>query len=268
MSIITISRGSYSRGKEIAEQVAKKLNYTCIGREALLEASEIFNIPEIKLSRAIHDAPSILERFTYGKEKYISYIQAALLNKVKKDNIVYHGLAGHFFLKGISHVLKVRIISDFEDRVANEMMQKNISKEEAYRLVKKDDEERVKWSYSLYGIDTRDSSLYDLVIHIKTITIEDAVDIICDTVRFKHFQTTPKSQRGLNDLALAATVKAALVNLVPNASVLCTDGKVGVSFKSHKEREEPLVHEIKKITKSIEGVQEISIEILPAKPID
>ncbi|MFC1906918.1 AAA family ATPase, partial [Chloroflexota bacterium] len=116
MSIITISRGSYSRGKEIAEKVAEKLGYECIGRDSLIEASKQFNIPEIKLIRAIHGAPSILERFGYGKEKYIAYIQAALLRHVKKDNIVYHGLAGHFLLEGISHVLKVRISSDIEDR--------------------------------------------------------------------------------------------------------------------------------------------------------
>ena len=67
MSIITISRGSYSRGKEVAEKVAAALGYECISRDILLEASDQFNIPEIKLVRAIHDAPSILERFTYGK---------------------------------------------------------------------------------------------------------------------------------------------------------------------------------------------------------
>src|SRR3972149_1794608 len=92
MGCITISRGSYSYGKEIAEKVAARLNYECVGRDALLEASETFNIPEIKLLEAIRDAPSVLGRFTYGKERYISYIQAALLNKMKKDNIVYQAV--------------------------------------------------------------------------------------------------------------------------------------------------------------------------------
>ena len=36
MAVITISRGSYSRGKEIAEKVAAKLGYTCISRDLLL----------------------------------------------------------------------------------------------------------------------------------------------------------------------------------------------------------------------------------------
>ena len=102
MSIITISRGSYSKGKEVAEEVAQTLGYECVSREILLEASEHFNIPEIKLVRALHDAPSILERFTYGKERYIAYITAAFLEHVHQDNVVYHGLAGQFFLKGVS----------------------------------------------------------------------------------------------------------------------------------------------------------------------
>jgi cytidylate kinase len=266
MSIITISRGSYSHGKEIAEQVAAKLNYACIGREALLDASEKFNIPEIKLFKAIHDAPSILERFTYGKEKYVSYIQAALLEKAQKDNIVYHGMAGHFFLKGIAHVLKIRIISDFEDRVTHEMERMNISREDAYRQLKKDDEERMKWSSFLYGIDTRDSSLYDLVIHIKALTIRDAVDIICDIARRKQFQTTPDSQKAINDLVIAASVKAALVFLIPDVNVQCADGKVIVFFKSRKDHEENLIAKIHEIAWPIKEINEISVEIEPVRP--
>ena len=60
MSIITISRGSYSRGKEVAETLARELGYECVSREIILEASEQFNIPEIQLVHAIEDAPSIL----------------------------------------------------------------------------------------------------------------------------------------------------------------------------------------------------------------
>ena len=114
MSIITISRGSYTRGKEVAEKLARALGYQCLSRDILLEASERYNIPEIKLIRAIHDAPSIFERFTYSKGHYVAYIRAALLQQVQKDNVVYHGLAGHFLLGGIPHVIKVRIIADLE----------------------------------------------------------------------------------------------------------------------------------------------------------
>ena len=163
MSIITISRGSYSRGKEIAEIVSQRLGYKCISRDILLDTSAKYKIPEMKLIRAIHDAPSILDRFVYSKDKYINFIQSTLLNFLKEDNIVYHGLAGQFFVKDIPHVLRVRIISDMEDRIKCEMERENISHDEAKNILKKDDEQRRKWSMSLYGIDTADSSLYDQI---------------------------------------------------------------------------------------------------------
>ena len=43
MGVIKISRGSYSKGKEIAEKLAQYLGYECISREILLETSDHFN---------------------------------------------------------------------------------------------------------------------------------------------------------------------------------------------------------------------------------
>ena len=93
-----------------------------------------------------------------------------MLERFQKDNLVYHGLGGHFFVKDISHVLKVRIIADMEDRVKLEMEREGISKREALSILKNDDKERRKWCKYIYGIDKWDPILYDLVIHIKRIT--------------------------------------------------------------------------------------------------
>ena len=146
MPIITISRGSYSYGKAIAEKVAEKLNYECIARDVLLEASKEFNLPEIKLLRAVKDAPSILDRFVYGKEKYIAYIQASLLKHLKKDNVVYHGLAGQFFVKDIPHVLRVRINADIKERVKLVTEREGVTEKKALRLITNLDAQRKKWS--------------------------------------------------------------------------------------------------------------------------
>ncbi|UCC60029.1 MAG: cytidylate kinase family protein [Dehalococcoidia bacterium] len=260
MAIITISRGSYSRGKEVAEKVAQRLGYECISRETILEASQLSHIPEIKLIRAIHDAPSILDRFTYHKEQYITYIQDALLRHVRKDNVVYHGLAGHFLLTGISHVLKVRIISDMDDRVKLEMEREGISKKEAMKVLSKDDEQRRKWSKYLYGIDTKDPSLYDLVIHVKKMTVDDAVDTICHAAGLKSFTTTPESQKAMDDLHLACEVKAQIIHLKPDMKVQADDGKILVEAKVHHSKEQDLVTKIREIAENIPGVKEVHVQ--------
>ena len=46
MAVITISRGSFSYGQEIAEKTAKMLGYECVSREILLEAAHLFNVSE------------------------------------------------------------------------------------------------------------------------------------------------------------------------------------------------------------------------------
>lgn len=274
MSIITISRGSYSRGKDVAEKVAQALGYECVSRDVLIEVSEQFNIPEIKLVRAIHDAPSLLDRFGHGKERYVAYIRAALLKHVQKDNVVYHGLAGHFFLMGIPHVLKVRIIADIEDRIKEEVKRENISAETARFILKKDDEERRKWGLKLYGIDTSDPSLYDMVLHIKTLKVEDAVKILVDTVRLPSFETTPGSQQILDDLLLAAQVQASLVQEYPTSRVTCRDGHVFVNVVAPVELAAPLSAEQKTIARikmqamKIPGVKAVTANVIPSISAD
>jgi len=170
MSIITISRGSYSYGRETAEKVAQRLGYDCISRDILIEASKDFNIPEIKLFHAIHDAPSIFDPISFRKEKYMAYIESGILRNLKKDNVVYHGFAGHFFVKDIAHVLKVRIIADMQERISILMKRDRVSRKKAIQCIHKLDKQRSKWSRKLYGIETSDPSLYDLVLHIHNQT--------------------------------------------------------------------------------------------------
>ncbi|EKD36540.1 MAG: hypothetical protein ACD_75C01473G0007 [uncultured bacterium] len=226
MAIITISRGSYSRGKEVAEALAKRLGYECVSRDILLEACEEFSIPEIRLVKALHDAPSILERFSHGRERYISYFRAAFLNHMVKDNIVYHGLNGHFFLKDISHVMKVRIIANMEDRIKEEMKRDNCSEEEARYMLKKDDDERRRWSLSLYGMDTLNCSLYDAVLHINSLTVADVVDVLCDIIGKGRFNTSPESLEKLQERTLLANIHAKIVNYAPRATIEYHDGVV------------------------------------------
>ena len=258
MSIITISRGSYSRGKDVAEKLADKLGYECISRDILLEASDEFNIPEIKLIRALHDPTSVLERFTLGKERYINYIYSSLLQHIRKDNIVYHGLAGQFFLVNIPHVLKVRVIADMQDRINEEMRRENISAEKALYILQKDDEERRKWSLQMYGNDTWDSRLYDIVLHIGKLTVEDAVDILFEIIQKPNYRATKESLKMVEDLALSAKVKVALFDLASKIQIEADDGTVTIDLvddiQAAKNKEQ-----IKKAAMKIEGVKQVII---------
>jgi len=263
VAIITISRGSYSRGKEVAERVAQKLGYECVARKVLLEASEEFNIPEFKLVRELHDAPSLLQRFSRTKQKYISYIRTAFLEHVQKDNVVYHGLAGRVFVPGISHVLKVRIIADLKDRIREEMAREQLPYEKARSLLLKDDEERRKWSQSLYGTDNRDPENFDLLVHVGKLSIEDASEIVAQTVRLQKFQTTPESQQNLDDLLLASRVENRLINGHDIVSICAQQGEVIVELQAPLVHELQIAAEIKENLRGVDGLEETYIRVTP-----
>jgi cytidylate kinase len=262
MAIITISRDSFSRGKQIAEAVAERLSYQCISREVILDTSEHFNIPEIKLYRAIHDAPSILDRFTLGRERYVAFFRSTLLDYLRGDNIVYHGLAGQFFVQDIPHAVKVRIVVNMEDRIQLEVQTEKVSRAEALRSLRNDDEQRRKWSQALYGIDTQDPTLYDLLVHTRNLAVSDVADIVCHTAERECFATTQASRKVLDDSALSAKVQAALINLNPHVEVKADDGRVHVRVRAQTEQCE-MVDQIRAAAGAVRGVRAIEVEVLP-----
>jgi cytidylate kinase len=285
MSIVTISRESYTQANEVAEKVAQELGFECVSREVLIEASKEFNVPEIKLLRGVRDAPSVLDRFTFGKERYTSYLRASLLDRLQRDNVVYHGLAGHYFVKGISHVLKVRILGKQEDRI-NVVMQRTevfeqavtamkgisersltcpptprtISKDKALRVLEEIDEARRRWGLHLYGIDTNDPSLYDIVIHLDRLSADDAAAVICSASRLSRFRPTADSQQAIDDLAFAARITATLVDRYPRVNVVANQGAIYISLEGGRSSEEKAIHDT---VSQIPGVTKVDINLYP-----
>lgn len=263
MSIITISRGSYSRGKEVAEKLARALNYECISREIILEASEHFNIPELKLIRAIHDAPTILDRFTSGKERFIAFFRATFLTYLQRDNVVFHGLAGHFFLQQFPHVLKVRISANIEDRIREEMIRENIQADEARMVLVNDDAQRRQWGLQLFGLDPWNAQLYDIILHIGNMNVDQAVSIILHALEQPCFKSTPESRRMLDDHALAARVEASLVKVFPKVMVDAGHGEVFINVRGSLADQKNITEKVTRLAEKVDGVKTIQVNIVP-----
>jgi len=205
MPIITISRSSYTYGKKVAEAVAETLGYTCISREELLNASQEFNMPGMKLVREL---PIILDQTVFNKHRYISYIRSALLKHLAKGKVVYHGFCGHILLKDIDHVLKVQITAELEDRVKIVMDRDGFSRNEALLFIKNMDYARKKWCQKLYKIDLSKACQYDISLNISKFPIDKAVDIICKTAVLDRFKTTDESRKAMVELLCTADGKS------------------------------------------------------------
>jgi cytidylate kinase len=276
VAIVTISRGSYSLGKEIATQVAAELGYRCISREIILDAAKQFGVPEETLTQAIESPPSLLDRLTKDKSRYVAYVRTSLLRQLCADEVVYHGLAGHFFVQGVSHVVKVRVVADVDDRATVLAERDGVDEKDAAQRIKRSDQDRRQWSMSLYGTDPEDPSLYDLFIHVGKVGVHGAVVMICEFAKQKAFRTTAQSQAALDDLALAAEVEAQIVDMDSAPSeveVTAHHGEVRVvlksgprilggsdqSFRSHYM--ESLQHQLYQRSRRFPGLRDLRLEL-------
>jgi cytidylate kinase len=263
MSVIAVARASYSHGKEIAERVARELKYDCISQEIISLASQKFDIPENWLKKAVENTPTIRDRFSYGKKKYVAYIRAALLECAAKDNVVYHGLVGQFLLEGIPNVLKVLISATIEERVKIFMERENVSKAHALKTIKKFDKERRKWAMYFHDKDPWQLNLYDLGLVVGRLSVGDAVDKILATVSLPSFQTTAESQRILANESLAARIKSDLMNFYSDVEVSVEDHTVIVHIKRSMAQEEALTEDIRAILQEMPGVKEVRVNVIP-----
>lgn len=235
MAVITISRGSFSHGQEIAEKVAGTLGYECVSREILVEAAQLFNVSEKKLIRSLNEAPNILERMVHGKERYLEYIKASLLGYARKGNVVYHGHAGHILLTEIPQILKVRILAEKDDRISLLQKRENLNREAAAEIIENEDKNRIHWTRYLYKEDVNDPKLYDIVINIGNLTIEDACEIICLAARSKSYRSTDESKQAIDDLAITNRIQAELKSIC-EAQVSVNNGEVQVKVAAQKRR--------------------------------
>jgi len=252
----------------VAEKLTEQLGYERTSREVILEASEQFNIPQLRLLRAVRDAPSILDRYRFGKERYVAYVRATLLRHVQRGNVVYDGFAGHFFLQQIPFALHVRVLGGTEDRIQEVIRRENVSADEARRTLERIDEERSKWSQHLYGIDTRDPSLYDMILNLQSLSIDDAVKLIARNVELPAFQSTPETKRILDNHVLAAQVEAALIAEFPQAKASAKDGNVFVAIHGAMSQQRALSDKARDLASFVEGTKQVNVHFVPLMTAD
>ena len=215
MPIITISRGSFSGGTMLAQGLASRLGYRSIDRDQIIQKAAAWGVSEDDLRTAIEKPPSFLGQSQHTKYLYLAFIQAALTEEVRSGNAIYHGLAGHLLLGKGPHVMRTRIIAPMEFRIAKVQDTMQCNRREAIAYIENKDLDRRKWTQFLYGVDWTEASLYDLVLNLEQMNLEEACDVIWHAAQLKCFAATADTQRAIDDLATASRVKA---NLAMNPS--------------------------------------------------
>jgi len=263
MCVITISRGAFSGGEMLAECLAWKLGYRCVDRDVIVERAAAHGVSQDVLRDALQKPPGFLERFGHKRYVYLALIQAALAEEVKNGEAIYHGNAGHLLLREGPQVLRTRIIAPLEARIRMVQDRLKYGRDEAVTYLQKADEDRQKWTQFLYGVNWGDPALYDVVINLEHMGIDEACHVISGLAQAKCFEFTAASRERMDDLVLASRVKADLA-INPATSDLEVDvvarkGRVALTGKIPRLAE---VQEIERVARAVPGVTAVQLDEL------
>ena len=262
MSIITISRGTFSGGQALAEYLAKRLDYPCVSREVVLDAARKSGLSAEQLTSAMEETPAFWQQVPARRMSYLNYVCSALLERSQDGRLVYHGHAGHLLLAGISHVIRVRVIADLDFRTKAAMERLRLSQNEALVHIQKIDAERTRWTRFLYGKEWQDPSLYDVVLNLGHISIPSAGEIVMRMTELDEFKPSAESRRALEDLLISTRVWTALTQdertRGANVRVSTYQGTVTITGNAGSEK---VLSAIPAVAQRVAGVKEVRSEV-------
>jgi len=260
MSVITVSRGSFSGGKLLAECLGATLGYRCIDRDAVVARAASRGVSAQELVTALEKPPANqVATLNHRKYIYLALVQAALAEEILSGKAIYHGHAGHLLLNPGISVLRLRVVAPMEFRIRMAQERSGLSRAETIAYIQKKDAERRRWTQYLYGVDWENPSLYDLVLNLEHFGIETASRFVGGLIKEGIPYFSEEHPSAMKDFALASRVRAQLaINpLTSNLEVQVESRAGAVTIKSSPldEREE-----VRQCVLSVPGVTELKIE--------
>ena len=262
MPIIAFSSDPYEDSSEIAKNTAEVLGYRYVDRKILSPVAVKYGIPEVKLIKAFDETPSFMGMTSKAWNQYLAYIQEAVFGEMLDDNVVSHGVAAHLYVLGVSHVLKVGILVNPDEKVRRTANQENISFEKAKKIVRRREKKRKHWSLDGFNLDETNPSLYDMVINISQIDPEEAVGMISTATGYRKFKPMTYSIKCMQDRELASRVRAALLIKFPDVRVQARDGTVVVEIKALKREKRTKASAVKELAGKISGVHYVEVHVI------
>ncbi len=269
MGIITISRGIHSGGRELAGLLAKRMGYRTVRRSELYERVEHdYGLSARQAAEIMEQAPGQVElsgeasqRISMGQRRRRLFfaLQASLCKLLSGGDAVYTGHAGHLLFPGFPHVLRVRLVATREARVDRAMERERLGRLQAIQRLDLLDGRRRRWTRTFYNATWGDPALYDVVLNLAQMSLEEAASVVAHTVALPSYELTDEAAQAFADLSQDARVTARLL-AHPNTGhlqldVVVHDGVVRITGL----RYEGDAKETDRIVRGMEGVAQLEL---------
>jgi CheY-like chemotaxis protein len=263
MSLISLFSGAHCNEQAVVQNLIDHTGYRLVSdEEVIASAARLSGLEAGKISRAFAGKASMFNSFTHEKERSIAFLKLALAELLPADNLIVSGYVSHLIPKKIAHALRVCLIADLKFRSAEAARSSGGSKNEAAKLIRKQDEAAALWVSAIGGgSDPWAAALYDILIPMDKTTPAEAQDIILSHFRQDVLQPTAESRQAVEDFVLAGRVEVALAKEGHNVQADAAGGAVTLVINKHVLMLSRLEEELKSIAGKLPGVRSLETRV-------
>jgi cytidylate kinase len=184
MLVITITHVIGSDGLAIAQKVAAGLNLELYDDSRLKEEAIRLGLRSEELKALREKAPDWFDRIMSDKPKlYLNLTESVVYEAARRGEGVIIGHGSQVLLRDFGCAMHVLVTAQEESRIRYLMQQKNLSREAAQRLIRKNDRQKKGFFQYAFDKDWDDPTLYDLCVNPDKICLERAAQLIMDMAR-------------------------------------------------------------------------------------
>lgn len=212
MAILTLSRQSGSFGTQIAKTLAEALKYRFLDKESLEKALSEHGVSPASLEKYDEKRPSFWEIFSSERDRYLHFLKTVIYEFARQGSGIILGRGGQYLLAGIPVVYHIRIIAPLETRIERITAGYNCNPRQAEQIIRHSDHARAGFHRFFFNINWEDSSLYDLIVNTKNLSLEASADLMRQMVRLSSTKELERQrERRLDDLCLKQSVETAIL---------------------------------------------------------
>lgn len=282
MAVITLSWQLGCLGEQVAEEIARQLNYKLVGKRELYQMiaehyARFFKGSEFdeRLDETFETTgeemqPAVFVRLRRRHAAYANLLSSLIYEVASQDKAIIKGHGGQIVLTKQPHALHVRLTGSFDYRASEIQKQRIISRAAAEELVAEDDFERMGLIRYLFQRETTNINWYDLIISVERLDVHTMADIIVGAVQSleSRYPTTQAHLEDIAALALGSRVKTIIQKKWPNITglevIVGTGGIVTLSGNvTDKKDNEAIEQRVKSLSGVHDVVNKMTVMIRP-----
>jgi len=186
---IAISREAGAQGTQVAREVGRRLHWPVydnelleqLARELQVDVRTLENIDERPGSRLVEALEILGSNSTVTEMTYFRRMLKLVFALGERGECVIVGRGAALVLPPAT-TLRVRMVAEREDRIANIMRDQKLEKAEATRQLDTTDQARRKFIKDHYRKDWNDPLFFDMILNGSRLTVDECAQLVVDAL--------------------------------------------------------------------------------------